>query len=498
MRYCRIILLYAIYLQNSTIVNSFFTPKKYTNHSINNKFLSVKNNVINVKTNNNIKPIIKNNIVFNNFKTITVPIIIIWISSPILSLIDTVCIARVSSANILASLGPATAICDIGTYIFSFISIVTTNYVSHYLAKKKEYLSIYSINDSILTSIFFGVIVTCIFYSVIGEIILNVFIGNSTLHDPIFFSNAIRYIRIRVLGFIPYLISSQIQCSAIARNNIAISLKTVMLTTIINIVGDYILVIKYNMGIPGAALATVIAQICGFYKLVNYEIMYRKKCVLDIRSIKIKLNDAKIFAKKCIGPAFAMIGRSGISLLMASACSCCGNIAITSHQIIYNCFSLFSPVGEAISQTMLNILPKYSINKNVLSNEAKMFVYRMGSLSLIIGIIDACLAYCIPIFFSQYLTSSILITEQLQEATLWMCGALLIHTLACMVEAILYSLGDSKFLATIYILNMVSVGYVYELSETTLNLKKIWMVYTTSVGIRLCQFGIRYLWKKDK
>ena len=116
-----------------------------------------------MKTNSNTKPIIKNNIVFNNFKTITVPILIIWVSSPILSLIDTVCIAQVSNVNVLASLGPATAICDIGTYIFSFISIVTTNYVSHYLAKKKEYLSIYSINDSILTSIFFGLIITCFF-----------------------------------------------------------------------------------------------------------------------------------------------------------------------------------------------------------------------------------------------------------------------------------------------------------------------------------------------
>ena len=138
MRCSRIILLYAIYLQNNTIVNSFFTPKIYTNNSVNKKFLLVKSNVINMKTNNNIKPIIKNNIVFNNFKTITVPILIIWVSSPILSLIDTVCIAQVSNVNVLASLGPATAICDIGTYIFSFISIVTTNYVSHYLAKKKN------------------------------------------------------------------------------------------------------------------------------------------------------------------------------------------------------------------------------------------------------------------------------------------------------------------------------------------------------------------------
>ena len=77
-----------------------------------------------------------------------------------------------------------------------------------------------------------------------------------------------------------------------------------------------------------------------------------------------------------------------------------------------------------------------------------------------------------------------------------MCGAVVIHTLACMVEAILHSLGDSNFLAIIYILNMVSVGYVYKLAETTINLNKIWIVYTTSVGIRLCQFGLRYLWKK--
>ncbi len=57
-----------------------------------------------------------------------------------------------------------------------------------------------------------------------------------------------------------------------------------MLTSMFNIIGDYILVIKYNMGVSGVAIATIVAQICGFLKLVNYEIMYRTKCVLDIRS----------------------------------------------------------------------------------------------------------------------------------------------------------------------------------------------------------------------
>ena len=67
----------------------------------------------------------------HDLKTMTLPLLAVWLSNPLLSLIDTAAVGKVSTVLQLASLGPATAVCDTGGYVFSFLSVVTTGLVAN-------------------------------------------------------------------------------------------------------------------------------------------------------------------------------------------------------------------------------------------------------------------------------------------------------------------------------------------------------------------------------
>ena len=63
--------------------------------------------------------------IMNDVKQISLPLLVIWLSDPLLSLVDTMSIGKVSSVIDLASLGPATSLCNTGGNILSFISVVS-------------------------------------------------------------------------------------------------------------------------------------------------------------------------------------------------------------------------------------------------------------------------------------------------------------------------------------------------------------------------------------
>ena len=57
-----------------------------------------------------------------------------WLISPMMSLIDTGVVGRRASSTALAALGPGTMVSDSCAYLFSFLSVATTNLVATQLA----------------------------------------------------------------------------------------------------------------------------------------------------------------------------------------------------------------------------------------------------------------------------------------------------------------------------------------------------------------------------
>ena len=91
---------------------------------------------------------------------VALPLLAVWLSNPLLSLIDTAAVGKVSSVLELASLGPATAVCDQSAYVFSFISVVTTGLIANAVARGNEEASDRYLNDALTASFLFGTFLT--------------------------------------------------------------------------------------------------------------------------------------------------------------------------------------------------------------------------------------------------------------------------------------------------------------------------------------------------
>ena len=77
-----------------------------------------------------------------DFRKFAIPCLALWVSGPLLSLVDTSFVglsgSAADSAKQLAALGPATTFFDGATYLFAFLNVATTNLYSSARARKGE------------------------------------------------------------------------------------------------------------------------------------------------------------------------------------------------------------------------------------------------------------------------------------------------------------------------------------------------------------------------
>tara|TARA_Y100000768_G_scaffold339675_1_gene283054 strand:- start:808 stop:2295 length:1488 start_codon:yes stop_codon:yes gene_type:complete len=492
------------------IINIFFLPisTAFLNKNILPKLYSLKKNThvkdyskkINLSTRykNNIKNEEPYNKIVNDVKKMSLPLLVIWFSNPLLSLVDTISVGKVSSITELASLGPATALCDTGGNIFSFISIVTTCRVAKEFAKKDEKKMTHILNDSFIVSFLFGIIISISMFNSLGINILKLFLGNpgDLSEASLLIPGAMKYIKIRAIGYIPSLMTSQLQSYAIAKRNVKMPLKTVALSTLINIVTDYILVIHLKFGLVGAAWATVLAQISSFFYMLSY-LIQEKKTYTDCRIIKVRIKELILFLKQCGGPAISNIGRAGILISTSSLCSGCGTVSVAAHQIILSWFYLFCPIGEAVSQTVMNLLPSYLHLKNKsFTKDTQSFVSTMSKVALFFGVIDAC-SVVVPAYLPNLFTHSLEVSNQIHSLSPYLLIALFTHVIACFFEGILFAMGDTNFLAVMYSLNMIIVASLHNIL-TFININTLWMIYVFSIIARSIEFSFRFYFKYSK
>jgi len=398
--------------------------------------------------------------IMDDVKKMTFPLLVIWLSDPLLSLIDTTSVGKVSSIVELASLGPATSLCDTGGNILSFISVITTCQIAKAFVENDSSKMNRILNDAFVVSFMCGFIFSALMFNSCGGRLLNLFLGNPDMSSEtsLLIPGAMKYIKIRMVGYIPSLMSSQLQSYALAKRNIIFPLKTVGLATVINVIADYIFVIKLNFGLVGAAWATVFAQISTFIYMIAY-LKQEKNNYCDQRNFQARTRDVVIFFKRCFGPAVANIGRAGILIMTSSLCSCCGNISVAAHQVIISWLYLFCPFGEAISQTVMNLLPSYMSSGNF-TQKTWGFIFAMSKATLILGTLNA-LSALIPMYLPNIFTTSSEVSAVIYSLGPYLCIALFGHALSCLFEGILVAIGDTKYLAKMYSFNMIIISYIY-------------------------------------
>jgi len=85
------------------------------------------------------------------------------------------------------------------------------------------------------------------------------------------------YMWIILVGVIFWIMSFTLSSTVRAEGKAMLSMVAMIASALMNIILDYVFIVTLNMGVQGAALATIIAQTLGFVILAHYYIMVSKE-----------------------------------------------------------------------------------------------------------------------------------------------------------------------------------------------------------------------------
>lgn len=137
-----------------------------------------------------------------------------------------------------------------------------------------------------------------------------------------------------------------------------LSMVSIIVTNIVNIILDYIFIYPLNMGMAGAAMATTIAQGVGVIVLFAHFFSKHNSLHLEFKSVNIKMIK-KIMSNGV--PSFVTELSAGFVIIIFNnvILSIGGNIAVSAYGIIANVSLIFLAVFNGISQGMQ---PLVSVN----------------------------------------------------------------------------------------------------------------------------------------
>jgi hypothetical protein len=207
------------------------------------------------------------------FRKFAIPCLGLWVSGPLLSLVDTSFVGLSGdpqhSARLLAALGPATTFFDGATYLFAFLNVATTNLYSsaraQYGEKSDKAESVVRTASRVAVRSGLGLM---LFLLVTCRPLLKLYIGDKAASTPGLLDAASDYVMIRALSMPTSLLLGVLQASLLGAKDSVTPLVAVLYATVVNVIGDFILVKHFNMGLQGAAIATTIAQWASTYAIV--------------------------------------------------------------------------------------------------------------------------------------------------------------------------------------------------------------------------------------
>lgn len=371
------------------------------------------------------------------------PALGIWLSGPMMSLIDTAVVGNNSSLE-LAALGPGTILCDQTCYVFMFLSIATSNLIATSLAQKDESGAAQHLSRLLFVAMTCGIgmfVLTTVF----AKPFLRNFVGpqNAGL-----VSAAFSYVQIRSFAWPIVIVGMVAQSASLGMQDSWAPLKVLAVASLVNLVGDILLCTFLGQGIAGAAWATTVSQyIAGFLMLQSL----KKKgysLALSVPSAKEFLHMVGIAAPVLL----TMLSKVAFYSLITYLCTSLGAVTLGAHQVMIGIYSTSTVSGEPLCQTAQSFMPALIQGTNPNRKKAQMLLNSLLLIGIIVGLSLGCFALGFPWVFPQVFTRDIAIISQMRAVTVPFFCALVMTPPLLSLEGTLLAGRDLKFLS----LSMVS------------------------------------------
>ena len=188
--------------------------------------------------------------------------ILIWLSEPLLSLVDTTVVGLTqgstrSSTVQLAALGPATTLTDSLLYLTYFLAIATTNRIAAERALPRNYRQLQQTTSHVLgVAVVLGLAVTLV--AILGARPLLTHMAGAS-GTPELLQHAVRYTQIRGVASVAAVAGCVLQSFCLAVLDTKTPARAVAAASVTNVVGD--LLLAPSWGVRGAAVATAASSV---------------------------------------------------------------------------------------------------------------------------------------------------------------------------------------------------------------------------------------------
>jgi Na+-driven multidrug efflux pump len=459
--------------------------------------------------------------------------VVIWVSEPLLSLVDSAAVGRYASSSSsqssvvqLAALGPATILCDSTMYLSTFISMATTNKLARAFARNDVDDQVSILSHVMGLSLAVGAFITLLI-NFGGANILAAIIGPASTASAEtskqVLSAALDYSRIRSIVTPLAVMGLTSQAVLLCSQDTKTPGLAVLVASLVNIIGDYLLVAKMNWGIRGAAWATTMASIIANGILVRkvWQLMQRWKNkqsqqVQDVPFLSLPNREAFTSLIKLAGPIFfVLIGKiMGYSSMTIKAGSF-GYLPLACHNVLMRVFFFFATCGDALSHSAQTFLPGLLYRKKLIdeaiptalsttnskiisarnddSTNARTFLKRLLLFSVGAGIFNSLAGRYIANSAGGTFTTDSSLVALMSLASPFMGLANFIHPITMTLEGSIIAGRDAGYLVGTYVFSLVLL--LSHLRYVCSEFVAVYHALLLFQIVRIIQFGLR-VWNR--
>lgn len=449
------------------------------------------------------------------------PTLALWIAPPIMSLIDTSVVGQYCGSTELAALNPGCTLIDSSAYLFMFLATAATNMVTSVRANDNNDNNSLDndaqdriVSEALFLALCSGIgLATLVF--VAGRPLLFAIAGQESAQVV---PGALRYSLIRAFGQPFVVMASVARAASLASKDTRGPLLSVVLAFALNAAGTIALVRLTKLGIMGAAIGTLGADICATLFLLarlqksrNQQQKERtrdnEKSVSSASSPKTDgsasrplfviptMANFKIFLQYAAPIFFTILGKSVVYNGIAISVGRMGAVALAAHQVLLRNFFFWTPIGDSVGMTSQVFLPGILAEERssgVTKRGAKRLLFGIGVLA---GIIAGALAGLLPSQGYRLFTTSTHVATALKRTAPILALCVSMHAIALTCEGMLLAQRDLGFLSNSYVVTtFITCAILLSPMLRPKTLAGSWWILALFQGSRAIQFAFRTLW----
>ena len=380
------------------------------------------------------------------------PAVVLWISGPLLTLIDTSAVGLASgakdSALEIAALGPGGSVCDGATYFYTFLNIATTNFLaSETEPEKREQVVARGATLALRNGV-----LALIWLRLIAGPFLAVFIGGQASGALEVQKRAATYVRVRALGAPFLLLGNALTAALLGAKDSAAPLIALAASASTNIVGDFVAVGLLGRGVRGAAEATALSQVVQAVVLARLAakklgtgeanpLAYVRRLLRTQRRL-----EGRSFAAFA-GPVLVLVFSKLLSFgVMTFTAARFGSVPLAAHQLTLTIFLLASLVLDAVAgQTAQAFLPPLKGRTGVQKLGRRLLKLSTGA-----ALVSSITAGALALRGARLFSGDPAVASELAAVALPLAASVLLHGAIAHGEGVCLATADLKFVGASY------------------------------------------------